>query len=118
MLGIAAAHQQSRKSAAVGRKPLGEGLFERVEVVRIPVVEEVPDDGNALLLGGFHVRQGAGKVQPAPAVYAVPADAVADGVDAGGAQVAIVLAEVEVVAGQRELVNALAVAVDGRGALE
>jgi hypothetical protein len=107
-----------RRGVAVVREPGRELTGERVQVLRVAVVEEVPDDLHSVPPAGFDEGPDRGEVVPAPVVHQGPAHAVSRRADADFPQKPVVFVNELVVAGRRHLVDPLFQAVVAGRALK
>jgi hypothetical protein len=104
---------------AVVGEAVREFLAPEIEVLRVTVVEQVPDHLDPVLARRAHERLDGGEIVAAAAeIDEGPADSLARGVDAEGRKVAVILIDRLVVPGGGDLVEPLAMAVEARGALE
>ena len=115
---IGIAIDKARQGRAVSRKSIYEDRRKNIQVIRIAVMEKIPDHVEAPAQGRVHEGLHRAEVAVAALVHQRPADGLAHRVDAHLPQAVIVGFDVQVVPGRRDLVDPLAVHVVARGALE
>ena len=90
---------------AIGGKPGNEIRVEGIEIVRIPVVEQVPYNRDLFRLGGLRERLNGRKIESPPIVHQIPAYAVSGHSDSQAPQPMVVFADMPVVLGKRYLID-------------
>ena len=115
---VAFAAEIARDRVAIFGEALWEGGAPEVDVLRIAVMEQVPDDCDAVLPRRAGERLQAGEIIAAASVDQRPAHRLARGMDAERREVAVILVDAAVVPGRGDLIEPLPVPVVACRALE